>query len=93
KPAFRLGIAKVKVGWETHTLGVTVQADHERFAPRGTAAVAVQVKRPDGAPASSADVAFVAVDEALLQLAPNDSWDVLSAMMGERPLSVLTATA
>ena len=93
KPAFRLGIAKVKVGWETHTLGVTVKADHDRFAPRGTAAVAVQVKRPDGSPATSADVAFVAVDEALLQLAPNDSWDVLTAMMGERPLSVLTSTA
>ena len=56
-------------------------------------AVAVQVKRPDGSPATSADVAFVAVDEALLQLAPNDSWDVLTAMSGERPLSVLTSTA
>ena len=93
KPAYRLGIARVKVGWEGHTLGVTVKADHDRFSPRGTASVAVQVRRPDGSPASSADVAFVAVDEALLQLAPNDSWDVLTAMMGERPLSVLTATA
>lgn len=93
KPAYRLGIAKVKVGWEGHTLAVAVKADRERFAPRGTAAVALQVRRPDGRPAASADVAFVAVDEALLQLAPNDSWDVLSAMMGERPLSVLTSTA
>ena len=52
-----------------------------------------QVKAPDGKPAATADVAFAAVDEALLQLAPNDSWDVLDAMMGERPLSVLTSTA
>src|SRR5690606_27809970 len=29
----------------------------------------------------------------LLQLAPNESWDVLAAMMGDRPISVLTATA
>jgi uncharacterized protein YfaS (alpha-2-macroglobulin family) len=93
KPAYRLGIARVKVGWEGHTLGVTVKADHDRFSPRGTANVAVQVHRPDGSAATSADVAFVAVDEALLQLAPNDSWDVLTAMMGDRPLSVLTATA
>ncbi|WP_230631867.1 alpha-2-macroglobulin family protein [Sphingomonas sp. Leaf37] len=93
KPAYRLGIAKVKVGWEGHTLGVTVKADRERFSPRGTASVALQVRRPDGRPAASADVAFAAVDEALLQLAPNDSWDVLTAMMGDRPLSVLTATA
>ena len=28
-----------------------------------------------------------------MQLAPNESWDVLTAMMGERPLSVLTSTA
>ncbi|WP_271300917.1 alpha-2-macroglobulin family protein [Sphingomonas sp. CV7422] len=93
KPAYRLGIARVKVGWEGHRLAVAVQADHDRFAPRGTAQVALQVRRPDGSAAAGADVAFVAVDEALLQLAPNDSWDVLTAMMGDRPLSVLTATA
>jgi uncharacterized protein YfaS (alpha-2-macroglobulin family) len=52
------------------------------------------VKNPDGTPArKQADVAFAAVDEALLQLAPNDSWDVLDAMMGDRPISVLTSTA
>ena len=93
KPAYRIGIAKLKVGWEGHRLGVTVKADRERYAARDTAQVDIAVTRPDGKPASSADIAFVAVDQALLQLAPNDSWDVLSAMMGERPLSVLTATA
>ncbi|MES2055632.1 MAG: MG2 domain-containing protein [Pseudomonadota bacterium] len=93
KPAYRLGIAKVKVGWDTHKLQVAVKADKERYAARDTAQVDVQVKTPDGKPAATADVAFVAVDEALLQLAPNDSWDVLTAMMGERSLSVLTSTA
>ena len=93
KPAYRLGIAKVKVGWEGHTLAVAVKADRERYAPRGTANVTVQVKKPDGSPAREADVAFAAVDQALLQLAPNDSWNILDAMMGDRPLSVLTATA
>ncbi len=93
KPSYRLGIAKVKVGWEGHTLGVAVKADKARYGARDTATVDVEVKNPDGKPAASADVAFAAVDEALLQLAPNDSWDVLTAMMGERPLSVLTSTA
>ena len=93
KPSFRLGVAKVKVGWEAHRLAVTVHADRERYATRDTAQVLVEVKKPDGTPARSADVAFAAVDEALLQLAPNPSWDVLTAMMGERPLSVLTSTA
>ena len=93
KPAYRLGIAKVKVGWETHRLAVKVQADRERYAARDTAQVQIEVRRPDGSPARQADVAFAAVDQALLQLAPNESWDVLTRMMGDRPLSVLTATA
>lgn len=93
KPAYRLGIAKVKVGWEAHRLQVAVKADRQRYAARDTAQVDIQVKTPDDKPAASADVAFVAVDEALLQLAPNESWDVLTAMMGERSLSVLTSTA
>ncbi len=93
KPSYRIGIAKVKVGWEAHQLRVAVKADRERYAPRDTAQVMVQVRGPDGKPARTADVAFAAVDQALLQLAPNDSWDVLTAMMGERPLSVLTSTA
>ncbi|AJP73473.1 alpha-2-macroglobulin family protein [Sphingomonas hengshuiensis] len=93
KPAYRLGIAKVKVGWEGHRLGVTVKADKPSYATRDTANIDLEVKNPDGSPAAQADVAFAAVDEALLQLAPNESWDVLSAMMGDRPLSVLTSTA
>ncbi|MBO9621753.1 MAG: alpha-2-macroglobulin [Sphingomonas sp.] len=93
KPAYRLGIAKVKVGWEGHKLDVAVKADRQAYGARDTANVEVQVKNPDGSPAREADVAFAAVDEALLQLAPNDSWDVLAAMMGERPISVLTSTA
>ena len=93
RPSYRIGIAKVKVGWEAHRLAVAVRADRERYAARDTARVLVQVRRPDGSPARTADVAFAAVDQALLQLAPNESWDVLTAMMGERPLSVLTSTA
>ena len=93
KPSFRLGIAKVKVGWDGHRMNVAVRADRERYAARDVAQVALQVNNPDGSVAPSADVAFVAVDEALLQLAPNESWDVLGAMMGERPISVITSTA
>ena len=93
KPSYRIGIAKVKVGWEAHQLQVAVKADKARYAARDVAQVDVQVNGPDGKPVRTADVAFAAVDEALLQLAPNDSWDVLTAVMGERPLAVLTSTA
>ncbi len=93
KPSYRIGIAKVKVGWDGYKLGVNVKSDKAKYAVRETAQVDVQVTEPGGKPARSAEVAFAAVDEALLQLSPNESWDVLSAMMGERPLSVITSTA
>ncbi|RVU05944.1 alpha-2-macroglobulin [Novosphingobium umbonatum] len=93
KPAYRLGLAKVQVGWEGHRLDVKVQPERERYGVRDKAEVAVSVHRPDGAPAGGADVAFVAVDEALLQLMPNPSWQALDAMMGMRSLEVATSTA
>ncbi len=93
KPSYRLGIAKVKVGWEGHQLGVTVKADKAKYAVRETASVDVAVVEPGGKPAKSAEIAFAAVDEALLQLQPNASWQLIDAMMGERPISVLTSTA
>jgi len=92
KPSYRIGIAKVQVGWEGHELGVTVKADKAKYAVRDTAQIDVAVTEPGGAPARSAEIAFVAVDEALLQLQPNDSWGLLDAMMGERTLDVITST-
>jgi alpha-2-macroglobulin len=93
KPSYRLGIAKVKVGWEGYQLGVKVKADKNRYAVRETATVDIAVTEPNGKPAKSAEVAFAAVDDALLQLSPNESWKLIDAMMGERPISVLTSTA
>jgi uncharacterized protein YfaS (alpha-2-macroglobulin family) len=93
KPSYRIGMAKVAVGWEAHQLKVAVQADRTRYRVRDQARIAVKVLGPDRKPPRSAEIAFAAVDEALLQLSPNPSWDILAAMMGERPLSVLTSTA
>lgn len=93
KPSYRLGIARIKVGWEGNKLGVKLTADKPKYAVRETAKVAVQVTAPGGKPPANAEIAFAAVDEALLQLAPNDSWQLLDAMMGQRTLDVLTSTA
>ncbi|TFI58955.1 alpha-2-macroglobulin [Sphingomonas parva] len=93
KPSYRIGITRVKVGWEGHALKVAVRPDRERYQVRDTARAAVQVLGPDGKPPVSAEIAFAAVDEALLTLSPNQSWQLLDGMMGERPLSVVTSTA
>src|SRR3546814_5511662 len=68
KPSYRLGIARIKVGWEGHRLGVKVKTDKKSYTVRDTAEASIEVKTPDDKPAAGADVAFVAVDEALLQL-------------------------
>jgi uncharacterized protein YfaS (alpha-2-macroglobulin family) len=93
KPTFRLGYAALEVGQEAHELDVTVTPDAVEYPTRGTARVAVQVRRPDGTPAADADVLLAAVDEALLELSPNDTVNLLAGMFQQRPLGVATATA
>jgi alpha-2-macroglobulin len=94
KPAYRLGVAKINVGWKPHRLNVTVTPVRRTFKVAEQATVSVHVERDDGGalPVDS-EIAIAAVDEALLDLAPNDSWDLLAAMMGERGVEVWTSTA
>jgi uncharacterized protein YfaS (alpha-2-macroglobulin family) len=93
KPAFRLGVAEIRVGTKVHLLDVTVKADKENYSVRSKAQVQIQVKLPNGQPAANAEVALVAVDQALLELMPNESWNVLEAMMQRRAWGVETSTA
>jgi uncharacterized protein YfaS (alpha-2-macroglobulin family) len=93
KPAFRLGVAEIRVGSKAHQLEVSVKADKESYAVRGKAQVTINVKLPNGQHAANAEVAIAAVDQALLELMPNDSWDLLSAMLQRRAWGVETSTA
>ncbi|HEV7714853.1 MAG TPA: MG2 domain-containing protein, partial [Steroidobacteraceae bacterium] len=109
KPAYRLGASEIRVGWKPHRLDVRVTPDRSTYAVRDQAKITIEVKRADGSPFSSAavgangaggaslpdsaEVAIAAVDEALLELAPNPSWALLDEMMGKRGLEVWTSTA
>jgi uncharacterized protein YfaS (alpha-2-macroglobulin family) len=94
KPAFKLGMAEINVGWAGHELKVDVRAERETYNVRDRAVVRVAVKRADGgALPTGAELALAAVDEGLLELAPNESWKLLEAMMQRRPIEVATATA
>jgi len=93
KPAFRLGLAQLRVGARSNELAVSVKADRETYPVRGQARVTIQVKQPDGQPAAHAEVAVAAVDQALLELMPNDSWNLLEAMLQRRAWGVETSTA
>ncbi|MFZ2989036.1 alpha-2-macroglobulin family protein, partial [Ideonella sp.] len=92
KPAFKLGVAALKIGQQAHRLDVQVQPDKTQYGVRQTARVTVTV-RQNGQPAAGAQVAFAAVDEALLALRPNDSWNLLDAMFQSRGWGVETSTA
>ncbi len=93
KPAFRLGLAEIRVGTKAHQLDVSVKADKESYPVRGSATVTITAKLPNGQPAAGAEVALAAVDQALLELAPNNSWDLLGAMLQRRSWGVETSTA
>lgn len=94
KPSYRLGMAKINVGWKPHRLNVRVTADRSVYKVAEKAAVQVHVERDNGKvlPAGT-EIALAAIDEALLELAPNPSWNLLDAMMGERGIEVRTSTA
>ncbi|MES2423441.1 MAG: MG2 domain-containing protein, partial [Pseudomonadota bacterium] len=93
KPAYRLGMAEIRVGAQAHQLNVTVKADKESYPVRGQAKVTISATRPDGKPAANAEVALAAVDQALLELSPNTSWNLLEAMLQRRSWGVETSTA
>ncbi|WP_397473043.1 alpha-2-macroglobulin family protein [Pusillimonas sp.] len=92
KPAFRFGLAEVRVDDKNARLNVRVTPDQSQYQVRDEARVEVQVTTPEGVPAAHAQVAFAAVDEALLELAANDSWNLLEAMRQRRSYGVQTAT-
>lgn len=94
KPAFRYGIASIQVDKAAHRLQVAVTTDKTDYAIRTTARATVRVTAPDGRPVpAGTEVALAAVDEALLELMPNASWNLFDAMIRPRGYGVETATA
>jgi uncharacterized protein YfaS (alpha-2-macroglobulin family) len=94
KPAYKLGIAEINVGWKEHELKVQVATDRKIYRVRQKALVKATVRTAEGkAPPPGSEIAVAAVDEGLLELMTNRSWKVLPAMMGRRGYGVQTATA
>lgn len=93
KPSYRFGLAPLLIQDPAHQLIVKVQTDKQVYAPGQTVPVQVQVTLPDGTPAAGASVALVAVDQALLELSENSTWDLVLAMQLSNEYGVETATA
>jgi len=94
KPAYKLGIAEINVGWKDHELKVNISTDRKVYKVRQKAKVKIKVMASDGKiPPAGSEVAVAAVDEGLLELKANRSWEILQAMMGRRGYSIQTSTA
>ncbi|MCX5827399.1 MAG: MG2 domain-containing protein [Deltaproteobacteria bacterium] len=94
KPAYKLGVTEIRVGGQAHQLDVQVVPERTVYKVRDTMNVRIKVKGPAGRPLpKGGEVVIAAVDKGLLQLTPNDSWHLLTAMMQRRDYEVRTATA
>ncbi|MFC3624745.1 alpha-2-macroglobulin [Vogesella amnigena] len=94
RPAFKYGVAEIRVGDRARRLQVTLTPQRKQYHIREQALVHVQVRMPDGKPApAGTELAFAAVDDALLRLQPNDSWKLMEAMYQRHSYDVETATA
>ena len=93
KPAYRLGVAELRVGVQAHEIAVQLTPERDSYKVRETAQVRVKATLPNGQPAAFAEVTLAAVDQALLELSPNPSWQLLDAMYQRRSWGVQTATA
>jgi uncharacterized protein YfaS (alpha-2-macroglobulin family) len=92
RPAYKLGVAQLRIGLAQQRLDVSVTPERSQYQVRQTVKTRVRVSHA-GRPVTGAEIAFAAVDEGLLALQPNDSWDLLGALLQPRPWGVQTATA
>ncbi len=96
RPAYKLGIAEVNVGWRAHELRVFLAPEKQIYHTRDKAKIRVKVRTRDKKnpwPPKTTELAIAAVDEGLLELMPNKSWKLLDGMMGRRGYEVHTSTA
>ncbi len=94
RPSFKLGIAGIEVGQRAHRLDVAVKTDRPDYQIREKAKVSIKVRTPEGGlPPAGTEVTLAAVDEGLLELAPNTSWNLLDTMMAERGYGMQTFSA
>ncbi len=92
KPSFKFGVTQLRIGTAAHRLDVKVTTPQVQYKVRDKVGATVRVTW-QGKPLAGTEVAFAAVDEGLLALTENKSWDLLGGLLRERPWGVETATA
>ena len=90
RPSFGAGELKLPVPPRTRTLRVEVTPDVEALTPGGETAISVRVTGHDGAPVRDAEVAVLAVDEAVLALSGYQLADPLDTFYADRGAGAAT---
>ncbi len=100
RPAYKLGISEIKVGWKSHELKVLVEPERTVYKIREKAKIRIKVNLSDESFTRKLskeklkyEVAVAAIDEGLLELMPNQSWKLLESMMSLRGYEIHTSTA
>lgn len=94
KPSFRMGLNEIQVGTQGFELNVQVAANQATYKPGDKVKASLKVTDPQGKPvAAGTEVLLAVVDQALLELKPNESWNLLDKMLQARPYLVETSTA
>ncbi|MCX7957471.1 MAG: MG2 domain-containing protein, partial [Deltaproteobacteria bacterium] len=89
KPSFRMGIAEISVDKEKYRLDVKIRTDRKKYRVREKVKGSVEIR---GAGTESPDLMLFVVDEGLLNLLENPTYNILDKMVKEDGLGVHTST-
>jgi alpha-2-macroglobulin len=94
RPSFRIGLTEIKVP-AAQALKVTVTPSSAKVEPLQEMSATIQVQglKTTSDEKASSRIAVAVVDEALLELKGNDSWDLLAGLWRARSYGVQTSTA
>ena len=90
KPSLKMGMSSVKVGIKRHILDVKVKTNKEIYEPRENIQTNIEVTDQNGKPVNG-EIALAAIDEGLLELSQNNTWNLLDKFLSSRAHNVKTA--
>ncbi len=91
RPTYKLGFANMRVNQSRFKAAVEVKTDKDMYEPGETVNVQAMVRAEEGQ-LKATTVTFVAIEEKILDLKKNDTYQILDALMGQRGHEVETAT-
>lgn len=92
RPTYRIGFANAKIDWDAFSAKVDVKTNKPVYEPKETVEVTVQAKADLGQ-LIDPRATIIVLEEKILELKENKTYDLLSALMQMRDHRVLTITS